>query len=76
MERVLSQTTGLFFGRAPATATLWRRLCLWADLWGERRALSRLDPHILRDIGIAAEEADREARRPCWDAPAARLLDD
>ena len=37
----------------------------------ERRALLRLDDHLLRDIGLTRETALREAARPVWDAPAA-----
>lgn len=29
----------------------------------QRRALSRLDIRLLRDVGISAEQAEREARR-------------
>jgi uncharacterized protein YjiS (DUF1127 family) len=35
-----------------------------------RQSLGRLDPHLLRDIGITAEQAETEARRPIWDVPA------
>ena len=38
-------------------------------LWRQRRSLSRLDAHLLSDIGLTAEEAAREASRPLWDAP-------
>lgn len=34
-----------------------------------RAALSRLDPHLLRDIGLTAQEAQEEAERPAWDVP-------
>jgi uncharacterized protein YjiS (DUF1127 family) len=36
----------------------------------ERRQLARLDDHILRDIGISRDEAETEASRVGWDAPA------
>ena len=39
------------------------------SLWRERRALSRLDAHLLRDIGKSPSEAAYEAARPFWDAP-------
>ena len=35
----------------------------------QRIALSRLEPHILRDIGLSAKDAEREAKRPTWDVP-------
>jgi uncharacterized protein YjiS (DUF1127 family) len=34
-----------------------------------RRALLRLDDHILRDIGLTRHEAEIEANRAPWDAP-------
>jgi uncharacterized protein YjiS (DUF1127 family) len=50
------------------------RRCLagWRGLLGsarERRGLARLDDHLLRDIGVTRQEADREATRPVWDVP-------
>jgi uncharacterized protein YjiS (DUF1127 family) len=35
----------------------------------QRRALARLDDHLLRDIGIDPREAWSEAVRPVWDVP-------
>jgi uncharacterized protein YjiS (DUF1127 family) len=35
-----------------------------------RRALLKLEPHLLRDIGLTEAEARREAQRPFWDVPA------
>ncbi|GGL74720.1 DUF1127 domain-containing protein [Wenxinia marina] len=40
----------------------------WAQLWSSRRALARLDPHLLRDIGLDLGEAEVEAARPFWKA--------
>jgi uncharacterized protein YjiS (DUF1127 family) len=34
-----------------------------------RRALRRLDDHMLRDIGLTRHEAETEASRSLWDAP-------
>jgi uncharacterized protein YjiS (DUF1127 family) len=39
-----------------------------ARLRRSRAALRRLDPHLLRDIGLSETEAEAEARRPVWDA--------
>ena len=36
----------------------------------QRRALARLEPRLLDDIGVSASEAQAEARRPVWDVPA------
>lgn len=34
-----------------------------------RRALLRLDEHLLHDIGLTRHEAETEAFRPPWDVP-------
>ncbi|WP_136645024.1 DUF1127 domain-containing protein [Tabrizicola sp. YIM 78059] len=34
-----------------------------------RQALSRLDDHLLRDIGLTRDQAEAEARRRAWDVP-------
>jgi uncharacterized protein YjiS (DUF1127 family) len=34
-----------------------------------RRALRRLDDHLLRDIGLTRHEAESEATRVPWDPP-------
>ncbi len=36
----------------------------------QRRALAKLAPEQLEDIGLSAEQARAEAARPFWDAPA------
>ena len=38
-------------------------------LWRSRRALGRLGPAQLSDIGVSREAAEAEARRPPWDVP-------
>lgn len=58
---------------AQAPRAAWRPVARLRTLFGvqrERRALERLDPALLDDIGVSAEEARREAARPIWDAPA------
>lgn len=35
----------------------------------ERQTLSDLDPKLLNDIGLTAEQAEKEAKRTVWDAP-------
>ena len=32
----------------------------------DRKLLSGLDPHLLRDIGLTPEEAQAEASKPFW----------
>ncbi len=45
------------------TRTLVSWLADWGDLARQRRALSRLDDRLLRDVGIGRAEAERESRR-------------
>ena len=40
---------------------------VWTRRARSRRALHRLDAHLLRDIGLSDHEARREADRPFWD---------
>jgi len=39
---------------------------LWKARARQRRRLSRLDAYLLRDIGVSAEDAAREAAKPFW----------
>ena len=39
---------------------------LWAHRRKTRAQLTRLDDHMLRDIGLSPREADHEARKPFW----------
>lgn len=32
----------------------------------QRRALLKLDDHLLDDIGLTRDQADKEARKPFW----------
>lgn len=70
---LLRQTFGTAAGRARqalATLLLWRA-CLswqWAQRRAQRRALARLESHLLRDVGLSAAEATREAAKPFWRA--------
>jgi uncharacterized protein YjiS (DUF1127 family) len=42
------------------------RFLAWVARHRSRAALSRLDDHLLADIGVDREYADREASRPFW----------
>lgn len=46
-----------------------RRLAGSIELRRQRRALARLDAHLLDDVGLPADAAEHEARLPFWDAP-------
>jgi uncharacterized protein YjiS (DUF1127 family) len=41
---------------------------LWTRRRHDRRALSQLDDHMLRDIGFDRTQADEMASRPFWRA--------
>ncbi len=38
----------------------------WQNRRASRRALSQLDAHMLRDIGVGSEVAMKEAGKPFW----------
>ncbi|GAB4305845.1 MAG: hypothetical protein Kow0058_18620 [Roseovarius sp.] len=48
---------------------LLRALAERAELARQRRALARLEPRLLADIGVSARQARREAARPPSDVP-------
>lgn len=50
--------------RLPRPLSALRRA---AALRRSRAALGRLEPHLLRDIGLSAPEAQAEAERTAWD---------
>ncbi len=45
------------------------RMLGWLDVGRQRRALLRLDDHLLRDINVPRHLAADEAGRPFWDVP-------
>ncbi|MCB6178159.1 DUF1127 domain-containing protein [Rhodobacter sp. Har01] len=59
--------------RRPLPTLSWRAVLRHLSdrlaLRRERLRLGRLDPHLLRDIGLSAEAAAAEAGRPIWDVP-------
>jgi uncharacterized protein YjiS (DUF1127 family) len=57
------------WSRAASRLHLVRKIRRLGDLIRSRRALRRLDDHLLRDIGLTRHEAETEAARAPWDAP-------
>ncbi|EEW25548.1 DUF1127 domain-containing protein [Rhodobacter ferrooxidans] len=45
---------------------LQRLARFWAARQDSRRALAQLDPHLLRDIGLSAQDAGMESEKPFW----------
>ncbi len=66
MERVISTSCGPHRGGF----SLVERLLDLMSLGRSRRRLRDLEEHLLRDIGVTAAEARREAEKPIWNAPA------
>lgn len=60
------------WSRASLLAGLLVRLRLWRRLRAERQSLAMLDARLLRDIGLDAAAAAKEAARPFWDVPPGR----
>lgn len=56
----------LTFSAGTLLGSLWQVATVWAERRRSRQSLARLDAHLLRDIGLAAREADSEAARPFW----------
>ncbi len=54
---------------APRRRALAPRLVQAWRIQRERRALRRLSPEQLSDIGITRDQAQYEANRKAWDAP-------
>jgi uncharacterized protein YjiS (DUF1127 family) len=54
---------------AKRSTALLRALGRTHDRWHQQRRLMDLDDHLLRDIGLTREQAEREARRPFWRLP-------
>ena len=62
---------GFFTGRqlTPATAAALRVvgiLAKWEERRRTRRGLGRLDPHLLKDVGLTPHDVAREMTRPMW----------
>ena len=58
--------------RGETSGGVFENIGRWIQVARERRRLRRLDPHILRDIGLEREAAMEEADRAFWDVPAGR----
>lgn len=70
-DPTVAQLTGLPPGMAlpplsRAVVTLARQVVLWETRLRARRSLSRLDRHMLVDIGLSPDEARTECTKPFW----------
>jgi uncharacterized protein YjiS (DUF1127 family) len=57
------------WSRARSPFRLFSALRRFGSITRSRRHLSRLDEHLLRDIGLTRQEAETEAFRAPWDVP-------
>jgi len=60
---------GLVSGRRRLVSGLGARWAAWRTRRRFRRDLKRLlqvGPHMVADIGLTHEEAQRESAKPCW----------
>ena len=55
--------------RAGRSVRLFDAIRHRGSLLRSRKSLSRLDDHLLRDIGLTRDEAAAEAARAAWDVP-------
>jgi uncharacterized protein YjiS (DUF1127 family) len=58
------------FGAVAATrrigVNILNKLVIWQERAEQRHALRALDSRMLKDIGISAADAQREAGKPFW----------
>ncbi len=50
----------------PKIPDIPKTVAFWMERSRQRRALANLDRRLLDDIGITAEEAQREFKKPFW----------
>ena len=67
--RSLSVAPALPLFEGWSLSAIRRRFAAWLEVARQRRALARLTPAQLRDIGLDDEAAAAEAARVFWDAP-------
>lgn len=53
---------------AAARPSLLAALAAWRARRHTRLSLARLDPRLLADIGVSAQEVRREVEKPFWQA--------
>jgi uncharacterized protein YjiS (DUF1127 family) len=52
--------------RQQGLRAVWQALQTWTMRRRARSALARLDPHMLRDIGLTRTAAAQECDKPFW----------
>jgi uncharacterized protein YjiS (DUF1127 family) len=69
-SRMSATSLSALWSRAGRSARYLDGFLRHRGLLRSRTALLRLDDHLLRDIGLTRTEAETEALRREWDAPA------
>jgi uncharacterized protein YjiS (DUF1127 family) len=54
------------FARSSALFGLVTAITAWIERRRQLQALTELDDHLLKDVGLSREQARREAARPFW----------
>ena len=61
---------------APSRGTrakgFWARVWTAFSVYHERQELAHMTDHMLADIGLTREEAEKEASKPIWQLPTHR----
>ena len=68
-RKALSPGTGLAartYRPSAWVARLWSRFLEMLELRRQRRALARLENHLLDDIGLTRDDVERELARSIW----------
>ena len=55
-----------FRSLASLPAALVRMVLDWQERASERRHVSGLDDHLLKDVGLTRADVETEARKPFW----------
>ncbi len=53
-------------GRTRPQPNVLRAVSNWMVRYRSRRTLAKLDPHLLRDIGLTEHQAAQELEKPFW----------
>jgi uncharacterized protein YjiS (DUF1127 family) len=72
MEDAMTNFASILTGTPSSRLRLRFPLSQWIQVARERRKLAAMSEQQLRDIGVNAAAAEREASRPFWDLPQGR----
>jgi|688.fasta_scaffold112686_3 uncharacterized protein YjiS (DUF1127 family) len=65
-SRFHAPTVAGLTGRTRPQPNVLRAVSNWMARHRSRRALARLDPHLLRDIGLTDHQLAQELSKPFW----------